>query len=53
MQTSLLVVPLIVLLAWCMGINDMTLEFDGFSTASLFASNLIVSYVVQAGKSNW
>lgn len=53
MQTSLLVVPLVVLLAWCMGINDMTLEFDGFSTASLFASNIIVSYVVQQGKANW
>lgn len=53
MQTSLLVVPVVVLLAWCMGINDMTLEFDGFSTASLFASNIIVSYVVQEGKSNW
>ncbi|KAL1621327.1 hypothetical protein SLS56_009267 [Neofusicoccum ribis] len=53
MQTSLLVVPFVIIIAWGMVIDDMTLEFDGFSTASLFASNLIVSYVVQAGRSNW
>jgi Ca2+:H+ antiporter len=53
MQTSLMVVPLIVLLAWCMGIDDMTLEFDGFSITALFVSIIIVTYVVQEGKSNW
>lgn len=53
MQTSLMVVPIIILLAWCMGIDDMTLEFDGFIVAALFASIIIVTYVVQEGRSNW
>lgn len=53
MQTSLLVVPSAVLLAWIMQIDEMTLEFQGFSIAALFASILIVTYVVQEGKSKW
>lgn len=53
MQTALMVVPLIVLLAWGMGIDAMTLEFDSFSVAALFVSIIIVTYVVQEGKSNW
>ncbi|KAI9860339.1 MAG: hypothetical protein M1813_006228 [Trichoglossum hirsutum] len=44
MQTTLMVIPLIVLLAWCMGIDEMTLEFDGFL--------IIVTYVVRGGESN-
>ena len=31
----------------------MTLELDGFSVAATFVSILIVSYVVQDGRSNW
>ncbi|KAH6143176.1 hypothetical protein HBI64_013270 [Parastagonospora nodorum] len=53
MQTCLMVVPLTVLLAWCMGVNEMDLDFDGFSIATLFVSIIIVTYVVQEGKSNW
>jgi Ca2+:H+ antiporter len=53
MQTCLLVVPLIVLLAWGMGVDDMNLDFDGFSITTLFVSVLIVTYVVREGKSNW
>lgn len=53
MQTSLLIVPLIVLLGWCMDIDEMTLQFEGFPIAALFASIVIVTYVVQEGKSNW
>jgi len=53
MQTCLMVVPLVVLLAWCMRIDTMTLEFDSFSITALFASIIIVTYVVQEGKSNW
>lgn len=47
MQTALMVVPLVVLIAWCMGMDEMTLDFDGFSVAALFASIVIVTYVVQ------
>ena len=53
MQTCLMVVPLVVLLAWCMRIDTMTLEFDSFSITALFASIIIVTYVIQEGKSNW
>jgi Ca2+:H+ antiporter len=53
MQTCLMVVPLTVLLAWCMGVNEMDLDFDGFSIATLFVSIIIITYVVQEGKSNW
>lgn len=53
MQTALMIVPLIIVIAWGMGIDEMTLEFDRFSITVLFASIIIVTYVVQEGKSNW
>ncbi|KAI9727628.1 MAG: hypothetical protein M1828_005856 [Chrysothrix sp. TS-e1954] len=53
MQTALLVNPFVILLAWCMGIDSMTLEFGSFAVACLFASILIVTYVVHGGKSDW
>lgn len=53
MQTSLLVVPLVVMIAWGMGADEMTLDFDGFSVAATFGSVLIVNYVIVEGKSNW
>jgi Ca2+/H+ antiporter len=53
MQTALMVVPLLVLIAWCMGIDNMTLEFDAFSITALFASIIIVTYAVHEGRSNW
>lgn len=53
MQTILLTVPLLVILAWCMGIDEMTLEFHSLSVTTAFVSVLIVGYVVQHGKSHW
>ena len=53
MQTALLVVPLIIIIAWGMDVEEMTLEFDGFSVAATFVSIIIVTYVIQDGKSNW
>lgn len=53
MQTALMVVPLTILIAWGMRIDNMTLEFDAFSTAALFASIILVTYVMLEGKSNW
>ena len=53
MQTALMVVPLVVILAWCMGINEMGLDFDAFAVIATFASVIIVTYVVQEGRSNW
>jgi len=48
-----MVVPLIIFAAWGMRVEEMTLKFDSFSVAGLFAAIIIVTYVVQQGKSNW
>ena len=53
MQTALMVIPLVVLLAWALGIPNMTLQFDSFTVVAVFVSIVIVTYVVQEGKSNW
>ncbi|OLL21813.1 Vacuolar calcium ion transporter [Neolecta irregularis DAH-3] len=51
-QVSLLVTPLMVILGWIIG-KDMTLFFDPFQTVVLFASILLVNYIIQDGKSNY
>jgi Ca2+:H+ antiporter len=53
MQIALLVLPLIVLLGWITGHNDMTLWFDGYQVVVLFISILLVNYLIQDGKSHW
>jgi len=52
-QTALMVIPLVIVVAWGMGVDEMTLSFKGFEIVSLFASVLIVNYIVQDGTSNW
>ncbi|KUI73209.1 Vacuolar calcium ion transporter [Cytospora mali] len=52
-QTALLVTPLTVLLAWCLGIEGVTLVFDGFEVVSLFATVLLLNLIISEGKSNW
>jgi len=53
MQIALLVLPLIVVLGWILGKDDMTLYFDGFQIAVLFVAVLLVNYLIQDGKSHW
>ena len=53
MQIALLVLPLVVVLGWIIGKDDMTLFFDGFQIAVLFVSVLLVNYLIQDGKSNY
>lgn len=53
LQTSLFVTPLMVLLAWPMKIDNMTLSFDGFEIVSLFASILLLNYLIMEGESTW
>lgn len=53
LQVALLVVPFTVLLAWWIGIENMSLEFDAFTTVSLFIAMIVLGYVIQEGKSNW
>lgn len=52
MQIALLVTPFLVILGWIIG-QDMTLHFETFETVVFFLSVLVVTYVVQDGKSNW
>ncbi|KAJ5545246.1 Sodium/calcium exchanger membrane region [Penicillium sp. DV-2018c] len=53
MQIALLVLPFIIVLGWIMGIEDMTLNFDGFQVIVLFMSVLLVNYLIGDGKSHW
>ncbi|GAE00201.1 sodium/calcium transporter, putative [Paecilomyces variotii No. 5] len=58
MQIALLVLPLIVVIGWCMGNQEMrltgqTLDFDGFQVILLFVAVLLVNYLIADGKSHW
>lgn len=52
MQIALLVTPFLVILGWIMG-KPMTLHFETFETVVFFLSVLVVTYVIQDGKSNY
>lgn len=52
-QTALLVTPFTVLLAWWLGIEGVTLVFDGFEVVSLFATVLLLNLIISEGKNNW
>lgn len=52
LQTSLFVTPIMVLIAWGMKL-ELTLSFDGFEVVSLFASVLLLNYLIIDGKSSW
>ncbi|ORE01259.1 calcium/proton exchanger [Rhizopus microsporus var. microsporus] len=52
MQIALLVTPIMVIIGW--GINvDMSLFFNIYETAVLFASVVMVNYLIMGGKSHW
>ncbi|BCS30228.1 hydrogen/calcium exchanger domain-containing protein [Aspergillus puulaauensis] len=53
MQIALLVLPLIVVIGWIKGNDDMTLYFDAFQVILLFVSVLLVNYLIGDGKSHW
>ncbi|KAJ5286709.1 hypothetical protein N7478_002395 [Penicillium angulare] len=53
MQIALLVLPLIIVIGWIMGLENMTLNFDGFQVILLFVSVLLVNYLIGDGKSHW
>lgn len=52
MQIALLVTPALVILGWIIG-QPMTLNFKIFETVVFFLSVLVVTYVIQDGKSNY
>ncbi|OTA95286.1 hypothetical protein M434DRAFT_69631 [Hypoxylon sp. CO27-5] len=53
MQVALLLIPLLVIIGWGMGSQDMTLAFDTFQVIVLFVSVLLVNYLIGDGKSHW
>ena len=53
MQIALLVIPFVVVLGWILGIEEMSLNFDGYQVAVLFVTVLLVNYLIQDGKSHW
>lgn len=52
MQIALLVTPFLVILGWIID-QPMTLRFETFETVVFFVSVLVVTYVIQDGKSNY
>lgn len=52
-QTALLVFPIIVLLSWWTRFEDVTLALDGFEVVSLFATILLLNFIMGKGKSIW
>ncbi|KAM3582795.1 hypothetical protein VKS41_004561 [Umbelopsis sp. WA50703] len=52
LQIGLLVTPILVIAGWIID-QPMTLFFENFETVVLFASVLIVNYLIADGKSNW
>lgn len=53
MQVALFIIPLLVIIGWGMGMDDMDLSFDIFQVAVLFVSVLLVNYLIGDGKSHW
>ena len=52
MQVSLFLIPLLVIIGWIMGKDEMDLSFDGFQIAVLFVAVLLVNYLIGDGKSH-
>ncbi|KAI1755267.1 Calcium/proton exchanger [Xylaria castorea] len=53
MQVALFLIPLLVIIGWGMGNNEMTLAFDTFQIVVLFVAVLLVNYLIGDGKSHW
>lgn len=52
LQIALFVTPFLVILGWIIG-RDMTLHFRAFETVTFFLSGLVVTLLIQDGKSNY
>jgi Ca2+:H+ antiporter len=53
LQSTLFVIPVVVMIGWGMGIDEMTLSFNGFDVTALFASALYIAFLTNNGKSAW
>lgn len=52
LQIALFVTPFLVIMGWIMNV-DMTLNFHVFETVAFFISSLVVTFLIQDGKSNY
>lgn len=52
-QTTLFVIPVVVIIGWGMGVDEMTLVFNGFDVAALLSSAIYIAFLTNNGKSNW
>lgn len=52
LQIALFVTPFLVILGWIMNV-DMTLHFQTFETVAFFISQMVVTLLIQDGKSNY
>lgn len=53
MQVALFLIPLLVIIGWGMGNEDMNLSFDVFQVAVMFVAVLLTNYLIADGKSHW
>lgn len=53
MQVALFLIPLLVIIGWGMGNDDMNLSFDLFQVSTMFVAVLLVNYLIGDGKSHW
>lgn len=53
MQVALFLIPLLVIIGWGMGNEDMNLSFDLFQVAVMFVAVLLTNYLIADGKSHW
>jgi len=53
LQITLLFVPMMVLIAWIMGIDEMNLLFDSFQVVTFVLTVVLITHITADGKSNW
>ncbi len=53
LQSSIVIIPIIIVLGWIMGIDQMSLDFDRFEVVLLFVSMISIISIVGYGESNW
>ncbi|PNY28778.1 Vacuolar calcium ion transporter [Tolypocladium capitatum] len=53
MQVALFLIPLLVVIGWGKGVDEMNLSFDNFQVAVMFVAVLLTNYLIGDGKSHW
>ncbi|KAF7561730.1 hypothetical protein G7046_g2444 [Stylonectria norvegica] len=53
MQVALFLIPLLIVIGWIMGNENMNLSFDLFQVTTMFVAVLLTNYLIGDGKSHW